>query len=296
MAGAFLLALLLQADVQANETYRLPPEIRGDLSAVLEIQLADPAAEDGDWVSLIVTLKGGESLEVEPLRIDDPTNAWKITRASSWGLDNGRVVSCATIYLRQVKPGFPALPSVTARFRSGPDMQWEEVAWPSPLKEARPGPDPIAVPPVQYSRSRWPLMVGILLLLGGSAGMWRALTRKTVPQSSPEELALNQIEVLANGDWHDSKGLTQLADIVRGYVAARFQVPVLCMTTPEFLKGPATSIPEEVRIPLADFLQRCDLAKFAPLPWSPTEKQELLDLARSIIRTVQELNKASPVA
>src|SRR5262245_30050501 len=84
------LAFVLAGAIR-GEGFTFPPEVRGDMTARLMVQVAD-AAQRG-VVTLTVTVEGGENLEVEPARLDDPLDAWKATSASSSQKAGGRVVS-----------------------------------------------------------------------------------------------------------------------------------------------------------------------------------------------------------
>ncbi len=126
-------------------------------------------------------------------------------------------------------------------------------------------------------------------LVAGAWGLRRKLTGKVRPLTT-DEWAVREIERLealdlpAIGDvdrYH-----TELGDIVRAYLEKRFQLPASHQTTAEFLetmkKSPQLS--DGQRQQLRDFLERCDMAKFARAAPPPEECRAVAGVARSFIR------------
>jgi hypothetical protein len=72
---------------------------------------------------------------------------------------------------------------------------------------------------------------------------------------------------------------------MRRYLELRFRLPASHQTTPEFLttlSGANLLDPAQQRI-LRDFLERCDLAKFARAGYSPLECQAAARMARDLV-------------
>ena len=92
-----------------------------------------------------------------------------------------------------------------------------------------------------------------------------------------EQDALTDIK---NAEYH-----TALSDIVRRFLAERFDLPATRQTTAEFLGTAARSgrLSAEQQALLRDLLERCDLAKFASVGASPEGRREAVALARAFV-------------
>lgn len=79
------------------------------------------------------------------------------------------------------------------------------------------------------------------------------------------------------------------ADVVRGYLSARFGLAAPRRTTEEFLgdlTARAAPVSDEGREALGKFLAGCDLAKFAGVSLDSMQRSSLIDTARGFIRAV----------
>ena len=78
---------------------------------------------------------------------------------------------------------------------------------------------------------------------------------------------------------------TLLSDTVRRYLELRFGLHALRQSTEEFLAtvGQASSLSQLQQQLLHDFLQRCDLAKFARAGFSMEECRAVAIMARDIV-------------
>ena len=77
-----------------------------------------------------------------------------------------------------------------------------------------------------------------------------------------------------------------VSDILRGYVTEQYQLPVTRQTSVEFLAMLAKSSPfspEEASL-LQDFLERCDLIKFARYDATPDDSRRLLEEAIQFVK------------
>lgn len=88
----------------------------------------------------------------------------------------------------------------------------------------------------------------------------------------------------------------EVSEILRGYLEARFQFPVLFQTTREFLEAAAGSphLKPAQQARLEAFLRACDAVKFARRPATPEEQEDLLDAAEAFIRQAAGLEPAPP--
>ena len=78
---------------------------------------------------------------------------------------------------------------------------------------------------------------------------------------------------------------TLLSNTMRHYLELRFQVPASQQTTPEFLKTVSTSefLTREQQQILGQFLEHCDLAKFARVGFSEEQCLAAVHMARTLI-------------
>jgi hypothetical protein len=142
------------------------------------------------------------------------------------------------------------------------------------------------------------LAAGALLAIGGYAA-WRRKRRRGLPHAQPRfEMALQRLEEI--------RALMQpstvrefsiaMSDIVRRYIEDEFRVTATHRTTEEFLRdlldSPNTSLAAH-RDLLAQFLQQCDVAKFAGVGLSMQIMESLQQSAR---RFVIESSKPLPAA
>jgi len=148
-------------------------------------------------------------------------------------------------------------------------------------------------PPVDYSLiPPWLIFLGVfasLTIIGLIAWLIvRALRRRPVLIQTPRERALAileqmQAEIETINPYRFS---IRVSDILRRYVTEQFDLPVTRQTSVEFLVGLRKTSPfsEDEKALLEDFLNRCDLIKFARYEATSSDSQLLLEEA---IRFVQ---------
>ena len=152
-------------------------------------------------------------------------------------------------------------------------------------------------PPVDLPDLWW-LLVCLLVLGAVAAGIYLFLRYKKLPRAplKPQvpplpswEKAYQQLEALRRENLLD-KGLfkdffTRVADIARHYMEDRFNIHAPHMTTEEFLYylGISGHLNETQKIALKEFLNSCDMVKFAK--YAPTIKEAWtnFDLAKRLV-------------
>ena len=148
------------------------------------------------------------------------------------------------------------------------------------------------VPPVNYSLvPPWMIFVASLLaltIIGLAIWYGRKLFRRDKPVPTPRErtlAALNEIEkdVERINPYQFS---IRVSDILRRYVMEQFDLPMTRQTSVEFLNviGSVASFGDAEKTLLADFLNRCDLIKFARYEATPSDSHLLLDEARQFVK------------
>ena len=147
-------------------------------------------------------------------------------------------------------------------------------------------------PPVDYSLvPPWVIYAGIVLglvLLGLIAWWIRKRSRRPKPQQSARDRALQEL----NGIRAEMETLTpyqfsiRVSDILRRYVTDQYQLPVTRQTSVEFLSMLAKASPfsEDEKSLLEDFLNRCDLIKFARYDATIEDSRLLLEEATRFVQ------------
>jgi hypothetical protein len=210
------------------------------------------------------------------------------------------------------KEGTLKLQPAAIEFTEGPEKVRRRVTWePIPvrvttnvasadLKELRDITPPEDIP-VKPSWLRWLPWVGLAVALAGLvAGGWELRRRLagTAAPLAPHEWAARELrrieamELPRQGEverYH-----TLLSDVVRGYLEQRFRLPASHQTTVEFLetmrRSPQLSAGQQ-RL-LRDFLERCDMAKFARAAPPPEECRAVADMARAFVQETTPSEKA----
>lgn len=148
-------------------------------------------------------------------------------------------------------------------------------------------------PPVEYSLiPAWAVFVAsfIVLALAGAAGWWFVQWRRRRPARVPT--ARERALVLLGQARTDIDQLSpyefsiRISDILRQFVAEEYQLPVTRQTSVEFLAAARRSarFSDDDKALLDDFLNRCDLIKFARYEATREDSRLLLDEAAQFVK------------
>ena len=147
-------------------------------------------------------------------------------------------------------------------------------------------------PPIDYSLiPPWLIFVGVFIALAViGLIVWfiaKSLRRPTPPQL-PRERALSLLEqIRAQIDTINPYRFSiRVSDILRRYVTEQFGLPVTRQTSVEFLNALRGSSPfsEDEKSLLEDFLNRCDLIKFARYEATTSDSELLLEEAIRFVK------------
>jgi len=130
---------------------------------------------------------------------------------------------------------------------------------------------------------------GVSTLLAAALLLWIYLRRSRIFELSPNEIALERLEAarrLMHPD-HAREYCFVVSQIIRGYVEEQLRLRAPRLTTEEFLRelveGQA-GIAGAHRALLGDFLQHCDLAKFAGWRYSLEALSDMHDTAIEFVQ------------
>jgi hypothetical protein len=150
-------------------------------------------------------------------------------------------------------------------------------------------------PPVDYSFvPTWLIFVGsfVLLSLIGLVVWWlRRKPKPTLPPKLPRDIALEELERISAGieTMNPYQFSIRVSDILRRYVTNQYALPVTRQTSVEFLTALARSSPFSAneKSLLEDFLNRCDLIKFARYEATSADSHLLLEEATRFVKGEQ---------
>jgi hypothetical protein len=131
-------------------------------------------------------------------------------------------------------------------------------------------------------------VAGTLLLIGLAIWLIKWWRNRPVTVQTPRQRALDQLARIET----EIDKLTpyqfsiRVSDILRRYVMEQYQLPVTRQTSVEFLNALAAVSPFSVdeQTLLSDFLNRCDLIKFARYDATREDSRLLLDEAERFVK------------
>ncbi len=131
--------------------------------------------------------------------------------------------------------------------------------------------------------------VGVIILAAAAFAVWKWIRRGKFLRMLPSEVALQYLEEarrLMDPD-HAREYCFAVSKIIRRYVEERFHVHAPNLTTEEFLRD-LVEARETVLAPrralLGEFLQHCDLAKFAGWRYSLPDLEAMHASARTFVQ------------
>ena len=131
-------------------------------------------------------------------------------------------------------------------------------------------------------------VAALLLLVGLTTWLIKRWRNRPAVIKTPRERAL---DLLARIETEIDKATPyqfsiRVSDILRRYVTEQYQLPVTRQTSVEFLNALTASSPfsADDQTLLRDFLNRCDLIKFARYDATPEDSRLLLDEASRFVK------------
>ncbi|HET7512327.1 MAG TPA: DUF4381 family protein [Chthoniobacterales bacterium] len=131
-------------------------------------------------------------------------------------------------------------------------------------------------------------VAGVLLVIALTTWLIKRWRNRAVVVKTPRERALDQlVRIQSQIDKLTPYQFSiRVSDILRRYVTEQYQLPVTRQTSVEFLNALTAASPfsNEEQSLLSDFLNRCDLIKFARYEASTEDSRLLLDEADKFVR------------
>jgi len=143
----------------------------------------------------------------------------------------------------------------------------------------------------------WALGGWVLLLLIAGVTAWllgRKKAEETILHADPPHIrALRKLEKYRGSDfWQPAKQkgfYSGVTDALREYIAARYGIGAMEMTTAEIFEGlKGTDIPEDLHAEMKDLFERADFVKFAKFTASDEENAQVLPQAVRFVTTTYQ--------
>lgn len=143
----------------------------------------------------------------------------------------------------------------------------------------------------RHVRNPWlwaALAVGALALSVGTFGLWLWFWRARIFAKLPYEIALDRLEEARRflSPDHARDFCIAVSEVIRDYIEVRFDIRAAHRTTSEFLHDLIEVTDPRLathRAALGEFLQHCDLAKFALWRFSVAEMENMHLSARTFV-------------
>ena len=150
-------------------------------------------------------------------------------------------------------------------------------------------------PPVDYSFvPTWAIFLASfvgLCLIGLIIWLFKRRKKPAMPPKTPREVALEELELIADEieTANPYQFSIRVSDILRRYVTHQYALPLTRQTSVEFLTSLAKSksFSANEKSLLEDFLNRCDLIKFARYEATPADSRLLLEEATRFVKGEQ---------
>lgn len=145
------------------------------------------------------------------------------------------------------------------------------------------------------------LVGGGAVLAAGAYAVWRRQRRRRRPRAPlPFEIALQRLEGVRALMQPQNAGAFSVAvsDIIRSYIERAFDFTATHRTTEEFLRDLLelpNSAPAQHRELLSEFLQQCDLVKFAGVSLTSQNMESLHHSACEFVRATGRPDAAAPI-
>jgi hypothetical protein len=220
---------------------------------------------------------------------------------------DGQVREEAEYLISTFDVGEFVIPPVRVLYRARGDSSWHELrSQPITIRVESLNPDihgdirdikaPLSMP-YEWRRLLYRLALVLVLLAVAGAAVYLymryrrgagLLPVRVEPPRPAHEVALEELDALFHSDLFERGEMKllhiRLSEILRKYIQGRFEVPALDMTTTEILEAFSDGqLPGSSRTTLQEFLQACDLVKFAKYQPTRDEVERTFRLAYEFV-------------
>ncbi|HEX4638041.1 MAG TPA: DUF4381 domain-containing protein [Chthoniobacterales bacterium] len=152
-------------------------------------------------------------------------------------------------------------------------------------------------PPVEYSfLPTWAIFLASFIgfcLIGWLIWWWQRRRKPALPPKTPRDIALEELDAIANEieTVNPYQFSIRVSDILRRYVTHQYGLPLTRQTSIEFLTAlsKSKSFSATEKSLLEDFLNRCDLIKFARYEATPADSRLLLEEATRFVKGEEKI-------
>ena len=307
IAALVIVAALAAAAWHFRRGYMLPPVLpdTAELTPATVARPGRPAVAAAElrlpWTNGVLAAaarQGDDTVVAAPVRV---------TQRRGWGYRHWRVEADVRPLASQGCGEGEFVLTLDRPLPEAPECEFR-IKIPAPQvdagSEAPPAEVRLAAPeelPTEESYRKW--WYAMLLPIAAAVVVWLLLRRRNrarpvIPPwvSAGEELARLEGD-LARREFAAAEGVRRLSDILRNYLAARFDLPVTTETTAEFMAGAADAefLGSGDREFLRAFLAAADLVKFARVPADRSELERSIETARALVEhTVPLPEPAAP--
>ena len=283
----------------------------GEVSAQEAVRILshdfDPAnITIGDRIRLRLRIESDRNLPIyldpidlsehEHLEADEP----QVKRIESESPTTGKTHYEVTYPLRAFAIGKHSLPPITVKY-TGTDGNSGSIQTPTYLFEVR-SVKPTGATEMKGIKGPWSvppnwflyILVALLAIIAIGATIFLYLRRRAkpmdlqpevLPQRQPHEIAYEQLNRIEGMNWVAQGEVkvyhTEISLVIRQYIAARYHIPALELTTQELLdRLQPEDIPKDL---MQQFFTNCDWVKFARYSPTKPEAHERMEEARRIV-------------
>jgi hypothetical protein len=318
--GLFVLGALSAGSAHAGEYEQKqgPAVLRIEADKIedgkIEIRLSDK-------LRLTLTVEGPATLEVKKPAVLTQSKSWQVRRLDEpekVALTGGGLRWRQAALIEPDTKGDLSLQIAPIRYRREAGKgDWQTIKWqpvtihvttsvvradPTQARDITP---PEAVPEAKSPWKAVLIWTGFALLAVGLVLGALELKRRLAParpEQPPHEWALRELDRLEGLGLAEhgqaERFHTFVSDLIRRYLELRYHLRAPRQTTAEFLEAmrQAPQLSADQRILLREFLERCDLAKFARTEYSTAECKLTSNMARNFVEQTKPAPEPAPAA
>lgn len=220
---------------------------------------------------------------------------------------DGKITQTREYIISTFDVGEYEIPPVTIRFTTEGDTVWQELSTEKikieveSLKPSEEGDIRDIKPPLELKLNLKPIIrmivAGLIIILIGILIFYLIKRRKEgkslipgreKPLRPPHEIALEELGKLVNSNLLSERKVKQfyirISEIIRRYIEGRFYIVAIEMTTMQLIENmKQAEIEHDTTELVNDFLDSCDLVKFAKYIPTDQENQKAIEQAYEII-------------